>query len=243
MSLGGKTMRTLMTLALITACPALAASDYVEERKLELDARGIGAVVIETGAGSLEVRGVAGLEEIQVAAIIEIAGRDEDRARRRIASDLVLTLEQEGEQAILRGYFDNGSWSFGDNGSVHLVVSVPDQVGLAIDDGSGPIVVKNVRGDITVEDGSGPIEMSDVGGNLTIEDGSGSISVHSVGGDVSIDDGSGSITVRDVAGSVTVDDGSGGIDIRNVDKDLIIENDGSGGLDFSDIRGRVTKDS
>ena len=235
-------MRTFLILGMFTVSLANAAwRDYEETRDLTLDAGGIDTVQIEAGAGSLEVRGSADAAAISVTALIQVPEKEE-KARNMIESDLVLTLERDGDTAVLKSYFESGGWGWGDSPSIGLVVEVPDRVALEIEDGAGSIKIWDVSGNIEIEDGSGSLQMSNVGGDIQIEDGSGSISVEGVGGDISIDDGSGSITVKDVRGSVVVDDGSGSINVTDVDADLIIKEDGSGALTFARISGRVEKD-
>ncbi len=238
-------MRSILIIGIFTASLANAAwsDEYQEVRDLNLDASGISALQIEAGAGSLEVVGVSGADEIVVTATIQVPEDDEEKARKEIKSHLVLSLEKKGDHAVLKGYFKDGFINFGDSPRVQLEVRVPTELGLNVEDGSGSIVVENVDGNIELEDGSGSILMKNVGGNVEIDDGSGSISVEGVRGDLFIGDGSGSIKVRDVSGSVTVDDGSGSINVSDVEQDLIIEDDGSGSLNFSNIGGRVEKES
>ena len=226
-------------------CPVLTWADYEEARELSLDTRGIDTLEIKAGAGSLDVVGSAEATEISVFAMIEIDTNDEDEARETIEEKMVLVLEQDSDTAKLTAYFEDGGWNWGwgDSPRISLEVQMPEGMHLNVDDGSGSIEIENVRGDVMMEDGSGSLSMRNVGGEVRIEDGSGSISVSGVGGDLSINDGSGSITVDGVAGSVTVDDGSGSIDVSDVEEDLIIVDDGSGGLNFSNIGGRVEKDS
>lgn len=236
-------MRSIIVMAMFTASLVGAAwSGYEEHRDLNLGASGIASVDIKTGAGSLEISGVSGADEIAVMATIQVPDRDADKARELIESKLVLTLEKQGDTAVLKAYFKQRLWNFGDSPLVHVIVQMPDNLNLAVDDGSGSMQISGVSGNIEVEDGSGSITMTNVGGEVEIDDGSGSISVEGVGGDISIDDGSGGIKVQGVAGSVIIDDGSGGINVSDVEEDLIIVDDGSGGLNFSDIKGRVEKD-
>ena len=242
----GEMMRSILIMTMFMASLANAAwSDYEEVRELTLDTRGIDMLNIDNGSGSIDITGVSGASEITVTATILVPGKNEDKARKKIEEDLILTLVQDSDTAVLKAYFEQGRgfFNFGDSASVQLDVRMPEGLHLEVDDGSGSIEVSNVRGDIILDDGSGSIKMVDVGGKVEIDDGSGSISVQGVGGDISINDGSGSITVRGVAGSVTVDDGSGGIDVSDVEEDLIIVEDGSGGLDFSNINGRVETES
>ncbi len=236
-------MRTFLIIGMFTASLANSAwRDYEEVRDLTLDAGGIDTVEIEAGAGSLEVRGNPNAKKISVTALIQVPGKNEDKAQKIIESDLVLTLERKGDTAILNGYFEASGWGWGDSPSVRLEVEVPESVGLDIEDGAGSIKIWDVLGDILVEDGSGSLQMTNIGGEVWVIDGSGSISVEGVGGDISIKDGSGSITVQDVRGSVVIDDGSGSINVSDVDADLIIEDDGSGSLNFARINGRVEKE-
>ncbi|MFQ5982517.1 MAG: hypothetical protein ACE5KS_03990 [Woeseiaceae bacterium] len=235
-------MRTFIILGMFTASLASADwRDYEETRDLTLDAAGVNTVEITAGAGSLDVQGSPGAGEISVTARIRVPGEKEEKARKIIESDLVLTLERDGDKAVLKGYFDSKGFGWDDSPSVRLEVAVPQSIGLEIDDGSGSTVIRDVAGDIEVEDGSGSLQMTNVGGTVRIEDGSGSISVEGVGDDISINDGSGSITVSNVRGSVVVDDGSGSINVSDVEADLIIEDDGSGSLNFARIDGRVEK--
>ena len=237
-------MRRKLILALIAAIPAGAAwADYEEERELTLSTRGIDSLTIDAGAGSLDIAGVSDATEIRVIATIYVPGRDDDKAREKITSDMTLSLEKDSDTAELKAYFESGGWGWGDSPSVSLEVELPEQLHLEVDDGSGKLSVRNVRGDVRIDDSSGSIDMRDVGGEVEIDDGSGSIALNGVGGNLSINDGSGSIKVRGVAGSVVVDDGSGSIDVSDVEEDLIIVDDGSGGLNFSNIGGRVEKES
>lgn len=241
-------MRTILTRIIVMLTPliaglAFAASEYVQERSLNLDTSGISILDVVAGAGSLEIIGVDGLLEIEVVAEIVVPGRNDDKARKIIESDMVLYLEKNGDKAELHSYFDHSSWGFRNSPAIALTVRMPMQLNLEVKDGSGGLDVRNVRGDIMLEDGSGSITMEDVGGRIEINDGSGGLNVSRAGGDVSIIDGSGGIKVRGVAGSVVIDDGSGSIDVSDVEVNLIIEDDGSGGLNFSDIRGRIEKDS
>ena len=241
----GNIMRSLLVMTVFLAGQTSAAwIDYEEVRELTLDTGGIDSLSIDNGSGSIDIVGVSGATDITVKATIVVPDKNEDKAQKRIERDLVLVLEQVGDSAVLKAYFEQGGFfDFGDSPSVQLAVRMPEHLGLQVDDGSGSIELTNVHGNIVLDDGSGSILMTDVGGNVEIDDGSGAITVHSVGGNIYINDGSGSIEVRDVAGSVTIDDGSGGIDVSDVEQDLIIVEDGSGGLDFSNIAGRVETDS
>ena len=236
-------MRTILIITMFGASLASADWDYLRvERNLELDARNISAIEVESRAGSLDIQGHSGADKISVVAIIQISDKDEDRVDEIIADDIVFTLEKHGEKAVLKGFFAGNSWGLGDSPSVRLEVSIPGRLALKVDDSSGSIIVADVAGDIEIDDSSGSIRMDDVGGSVDIIDSSGSIKVAGVGESITIEDGSGSIKVRDVGGSVTIDDGSGSISVKNVEHDLIILSDGSGSVSYADIQGRVEED-
>lgn len=234
-------MRTILILGMFTASLASAAwHDYEETRDFTLDASGVNTVDIQAGAGSLEVHGSKDARAISVTAIIQVP-ENEEKARKIIEKNMVLSLERNGDSAVLNGYFESSGWGWHDSPGIRLEVELPERMALKIDDGAGSIKIRDVSGDIRVEDGSGSLHMTNVGGDIVIVDGSGSLFVDGVGGSISIDDGSGSITVKNVRGSVVVDDGSGGISVTDVDEDLIIKDDGSGSLNFARVNGHVEK--
>jgi hypothetical protein len=235
-------MRSLIAMAIFLASFAsAAASDYEETRDLTVDASGVETLVIDVGAGSLDVAGVDGLGTIEVTATIVIPDVDADDGRQFIEKNLVLTLERHDHRAKLTSEFDGRFWGSNSNGRVDLEVRAPSTLAVSIDDGSGSMDISNFSADVSIDDGSGSIDVQNVGA-LKIDDGSGSIDVSGVTGDVYVNDGSGEITVNAVSGSVTIDDGSGSIRVSDVAEDLIIVDDGSGSVSFSDIRGTVDQE-
>jgi hypothetical protein len=235
-------MQKFAILLLIAVGQPSLAADYEEVRDLSLNAEGIGILEIETGAGSLLVTGVAESSTIVVEAIIRVPNEDAEGARKIIESDLELSLERDGDRAILQADFE-GSWLSGHDGSIQLEVTVPEAISLKINDGSGSITAQDVNGDIALDDGSGSIDLTRVGGRLTIDDGSGSIAAQQVGGDVTITDGSGSLKVTRVEGNVTIDDGSGSVTISGVAGDVDIREAGSGSLSITDVQGSTLTDN
>lgn len=233
-------LQTLLMLIMFAANLVHAAwTDYEEKRDLSLNAEGVETLQVEAGAGGLDVTGVPGTTRIVAAALIRVPDADADKAQRIVRENLVLSLDRDGRNAQLKAYFENSGRLFRESPSVSLEVRVPEGIALDIEDRSGPVDVRNVRGDIELDDGSGSIRMTDVGGRLRLTDGSGSIVVKGAGGDIEIVDGSGSIVVARVQGSLTIEDGSGSIDVSDVSRDLFIVEDGSGAMDYSGIAGRV----
>jgi hypothetical protein len=242
-SLGG-IMRKIIILGIFAASFAAAGEpDYTEVRELSTQAGGATEFRIDAGAGSLEVTGVDGLDSVEVTATIGVDNvRDDDKARELLDKHLKLELERRGDEVVLVSDFGGSMWRGGREAWVQLVVRMPADVALNIDDGSGSITIDNVRAAVRVDDGSGSIKISNVG-PLEIDDGSGSIVAEDVSGDVDIIDGSGSITVAGVSGTVTIDDGSGSINVRDVQQDLKIEDAGSGSVNIKNVQGSVETDS
>ena len=235
-------MRSFIVMAMFVSSFAHADwGQYEEKRDLRLDTDGISELVIDAGPGSLKVNGDESATAIHVTATIQVDEDDEDKARDIIRKRMTLTLEDEGGTARLVSHFKGGYWGNGD-GAVALEVVMPAGVALSVDDGSGSIVIRNLKSDVSVVDGSGSLKVYDVGA-VDVDDGSGSIEVVGAGGDVDIVDGSGSITIEQVQGSVTINDGSGSIHVRDVEKDVHIEEDGSGSVSVANVRGDVLADS
>lgn len=235
-------MRNILMILMFSATLAHAAwSDYEEARDLTLDAADLETLRIEAGAGSLEVTGVPNTDRIVVSALITVPDADADEAAERMKEQMVLSLDEKGTSARLKGYFESGGNWFGDSPSIRLEVRVPARMSLDIEDGSGSIEIRDVAGDIQSEDGSGSIKMTNVGGNLRLKDASGSVDISDAGGDVSIVDGSGSVELRRVMGSALIEDGSGSINVADVSGDLHIPESGSGSVDVRDVQGQVVR--
>jgi hypothetical protein len=235
----------VMRLFLLMLCPLLATQavadwddyDYHEERNLSVDADGLTSLRIDAGAGSMKVNGVDGAATIDVTATILVSGARDDKARELIEDRMELTLERNGDKAILIADF-GGSMGWSKGGAIALDVRVPKGMDLDIDDGSGSIEIHDTVGAVELNDGSGSIKVSNVAG-VRVDDGSGSIDIRDASGDVRIDDGSGSVTVRGVTGSIVIDDGSGSINVSDVQGDFRVVDAGSGSVNYRDVAGEI----
>lgn len=228
----------LITTALFGATLPLSADDckYTEERLARARAEGVTSVRIIARAGSLRVVGRSGVAEIRaegLACSSREAHLSEVRlTTSRIAGELLIEAELPELSGVL----------FGRSPVTRLDLSVelPDHLPLSVRDSSGWIRIENV-GSLRVDDGSGSIEIRDVKGDLRVNDGSGSIEIRDVAGEVVIEeDGSGGIDIRRVTGSVRVErDGSGSIHVSDVDGDFVVVRDGSGGIHHDRVKGSV----
>lgn len=201
---------------------------HKSEESLSLSADSLSSLYVDSGAGSVKVKGIRGATSIHVSA--DIASGRED------ASDMIFTLKRDGDVAKLVGKRDSGSGFNFDNNStrVNMTVTMPADLALRIDDGSGSLKVSHMDNDVSIDDGSGSLSVSHVVGNVDIKDGSGSLSVDQVDGQVNIDDNSGSLSVEHVTGRVDIDDGSGGIEVQDVNNEVVIS-DGSGGISVARV--------
>ncbi len=210
-----------------------------EVKNLNLSAKGIGELDIDCGAGFLKVYGQEGLKEIKVKAEIVVKGGNLKRVIRKY---IKLSLKKRGHSAVLVSQVDwSGSSSLFKSAVINLTVTVPKNMDLSVDDGSGSIEIEDITGDLEVEDGSGSIKIEKIRGDVDIDDGSGKMDAMDIQGDISIKDGSGTIYVRDIDGNVTVSDGSGSININGVEKNVNILRDGSGSVNIKNVKGKVKK--
>ncbi len=190
-----------------------------QQRQLQLTAAGLTELQAETEAGDLKIIGVKGLTQIEVSADLYSS---EDKP-------FTLSLEKRGSAAVLKALGGNcigictGSSAYAD-----LVIRVPVELALALEDGSGDIHIEGLSSDLAIEDGSGNLTVQG-GRNLALEDGSGNVSLTQLSGNLTVEDGSGDLFVRQIAGTVLVEDGSGDIDIQQV-KGMVSVSDGSGNI-------------
>lgn len=235
-------MKKIVVLMALLAAGLGSLAAFETTKTLNLSTQGVKRLEIEAGAGSLTVTGREGLAAIEVKAeIVARHVRDEDMDG-FLKDEVELSLEKRGDAVVLVSRIRDRIrlFSLGDDAVINLTVSVPKDMPLEIDDGSGSVVVEDLAA-VKIDDGSGSIRVDRIAGEVKIDDGSGGIEIDDVKGNVSVDDGSGEILIRRVGGTVTVDDGSGSIDIKDVDKDVRLVRTGSGGVDVSNVKGQVIR--
>jgi len=240
--------------------PALAfTSTGQETRDLELSALGVHTLRIQCGAGHLIIRGIYGLDKIEVTADILVAGLEPGDLQSFLENNLLLDFKKRGNKAVLRAEFLRSSRFRPLEAKVDLLVRIPRKMNVRIDDGSGPVHASGISGNFEIDDGSGSITIRDiigrvrvgdmsgpitvefVRGNVDIKDGSGSIHLNLLVGDVSVVDSTGSITIQDVEGQVKVSDGSGSIDIHDISKNVSILESDSGAISIEGVGGKIIR--
>ena len=207
---------------------------YDDEQEVSLAASAADNLELRAGSGHLKVEGRQGLDQVRVMAY-------------KCASDLAyvdelqVTLERVAEEIVLETHYPNFfGFSFGNRvARIDLVVQIPRDMAVKIDDSSGSMEVSGT-GALRIDDSSGSVEVRDISSSVSIDDSSGEIEVEDVAGDLEIDDGSGSIHVRDIEGTLRVSDNSGSIDVVDVGQDVIVDRDGSGSIQVRGVLGDFT---
>jgi DUF4097 and DUF4098 domain-containing protein YvlB len=242
-------------LACVVLVPAHADNcDHTAQRKASSAGPGIARVVIEAGAGDLDVRGGSGTGVT--------ADGKACASSARLLEGINLEIRREGDTVYLRTVLPDISESlfdFNRQASIDVTVDLPRTARIELEDSSGDLhvsdvqaatiadssgdqTVERVAGDLEVSDSSGEIRIADVGGGLRLKDSSGDIDVNGVQGDVIVNtDSSGDLDIRKVSGGVHVrNDSSGDIEIEDVKRDVTIDEDSSGSIRVQDVGGNFT---
>lgn len=233
--LGGQNSGLLGSEAPRDDAPSLDHCDYTVDRESRISAAGVSLVDIRAGAGDLYVEGEEGRRDIEV--VGRVCASDES-----FLEELTVTAETVGGTAIIQTDYpdhrDRG-WNGGRTASIDLVVLVPAEMAVDVDDSSGDIEIRGT-GTLRIDDSSGSVSVAGIMGSVEIDDSSGGLEIEDIDGDVRVSDSSGGIDILDVVGSVLiVEDGSGSIDVRNVGRDFEVRRDGSGGIRHSGVQGTV----
>lgn len=231
-----------LTLLAISCSAIFTANALEQKRTLELSTNGVTELFIDSGAGSLEVKGEKGLNKILVDAHI-IIDADDKKAQEIMEDSMKLHLTRKGTKATLKSLYQSKAFFNSNNidKRIDIKVRIPENLMLEIDDGSGDLSVTNIKADVEVDDGSGDGSYSLINGNLVIDDGSGDIEIDLISGHITIDDGSGAIKIENTDGKVSIIDGSGEIKLRNITQNVSID-DGSGSIYACDIGGNLVID-
>jgi hypothetical protein len=217
---------------------------FAQEQSVDRSYKGIARIDLSTGSGNCEI--VKGGKDVRV----QLTYTYDSEVFEPI-------LEQNGDRLSLKEEFKrNNSGS----GSSKWKLTIPENIRVTFNTGSGDfsvadiaikittnsgsgnIVAKNTSGSITSNSGSGNTEVDQFDGEITMNAGSGGFEISNSKGEFTVNLGSGDIDTNDVTGEFTMNVGSGDIDMNNV---LITEkssfNTGSGDATVS-IAGPLTED-
>ncbi|MDF2176700.1 hypothetical protein P2G88_00365 [Aliiglaciecola sp. CAU 1673] len=216
----------LLSLGLLAVAPLSAE----ETKELSAPAQQLQKLVIDAGAGDLQVRGVQALSEI-TAKVRIYCPKDHPID----ADDYWFELQVDGDQARL---FSKGH-NRHDDLHMDLQVSMPYHLSLYVGDGSGSMDIENIGGQVKIDDGSGDARIHNIAKTLRVDDGSGDLDIYGIGSNVTIHDGSGEIVLASVTGDAEVRDNSGDMEINAISGNLDIE-DGSGNIQVRAVGGVVS---
>lgn len=195
--------------------------DVVE---LTLDAGTLQELEVRAEAGDLDIRGTPGATDVWARVELWSTAPDDCCGQGILEAHL---WDDGGGVGILDVEVDAGPHYWAD-----LVVELPPELFLRVDDGSGDLLVEDVGG-LSLVDGSGDAWIAGISGPAQITDGSGDLHLEGVQGDVRVEDGTGDLAVLDVDGDVDILDGSGDILVERVTGTVTID-DGSGDIHVSD---------
>lgn len=252
-------MPILLTAFLTLPAVALAADDckHAAPRQLALDLSGISTVQFNVGSSKLRLNAIVGKSGSlsgRACATSEDLLNTLTLTQQRSGNTLVVTLQRKKQEE------QNWQWlSFGNYAYLELSGSVPDNIPLQVNVGSGEIWVtgaaeltanigssdaqiQHIKGKTSLVVGSGDVDLQDIGVLTLSSLGSGSVKASQIRGDVEIGSiGSGEVELNKLGKSLKIGSiGSGSAEVANVQGNVSIGTIGSGTLDSKDVTGSVT---
>ena len=248
-------MQNALVVICLTAlgAQALGAQDYTAPRSATVPVSDARRIEVIGRAGSLRIDGRRRARDVTVRGTARASSRGALEEIKLIAE------ERDGTIYIEADIPEHHDWNDDDDRqALDLVIEVPADLPLDVEDGSGELEIRNV-GPLTLSDGSGSAVIEHVGGNLRVKDGSGELHITDVKGDVEVTDGSGLLEIRDVDGGVEIGSkgsgplritsvaksvhvrskGSGSVDVTHVGGDFVVDRKASGNIEYSDVKGHV----
>jgi DUF4097 and DUF4098 domain-containing protein YvlB len=210
-----------LTLVLIAAAmPAVADARFEESLKLEPG----GKLIVDTSAGSVEIRGTSR----SGARIVVTSSRDDLKDRYDFKFE-------EGPGTVTITSRKKGSWInwHGNDGAPQFQIEVPEKTTLEVGTGGGHVQVMSINGNATLKTSGGHMEISSLTGKLMAKTSGGHIKLRKIDGDTTIStsgrhievDGlnaaldartsGGHVSIKSVSGSIDTHTSGGHIDIEN----------------------------
>jgi hypothetical protein len=205
---------------------------YSAPRNADINAAGLHSLMMRLGSSDLEIRGVAGLNRIEVRGTA-------CASKQEWLQGLQITTGRSGDQATVDAEHRTETSIFnlfGDNYAyLKLQVRVPQALAVKIDSGSGDMQASGLAS-LDVETGSGDLIADGIAGPLVLQLGSGDVRASHVGSVNLRGTGSGDVRVDGVQGDVQADhSGSGDLNFSNVQGSVRVGSTGSGDVTFTDI--------
>lgn len=139
--------------------------------------------------------------------------------------------EQDGSTLNIKEKFKSNTSS---HGSSDWKLTVPENMKVNFNTGSGDLDATKLAIDIKSNTGSGDIHLDNVSGKVKVNTGSGETNVDYFDGELTVNTGSGDVDLDDSKGTFKINVGSGDIDANKLTGEFSI-NVGSGDIDASDL--------
>lgn len=243
-------------LLILAGAAGAAECRYSSPRNMDLESAGLQSLVLKLGETDVRLRGVPGLSKVEVRATACASNP-------RWLDQLQIDTSRGGGRATITlrtGDHDDffSLLGFSSYAYLKMTVSVPAELAVRIESGSGDIVGEALAS-LDVDSGSGDLKAHDIAGALALTLGSGDVDAARVGsvdlrstgsGDVTVTDvrgdvyggrdGSGDLHFSNVGGGVWLSSiGSGDVSLENIGRDVHVDNMGSGDVTVDDVGGNL----
>lgn len=201
-------------------------------RNADIDAAGLHSLLLRLGSSDLDIRGVQGLNKIEVRGTACASDKS-------WLDDLRISTGRSGDRATVDAEHRTNTSIFNLFGSSYaymkLQVRVPASLAVQVRTGSGDVQA-NALGSLDFESGSGDLIADHIQGALELQLGSADVRASDLGSVTLHGTGSGDVHVSNVRGDARADhSGSGDLDFSNVQGSVRVGSTGSGDVTMSDI--------
>ncbi len=191
---------------------------------------------VENGNGRVQVK-AADTQNAVVEAEITATAETPTEAE-RLALDVVLRLEQEGEKLVFAPTLPKVTGQ--QNVVINLVVTVPSrEITTEVLSQFGAVETVGLTGALYVESKNGSVTANDNRGLVRITSNFGNVRVKGVRGDLTIHAGNGTIEAEQVSGAVAIRSSFGRVELRNIEGRTEVEAK-NGGVLANEIGGDLT---
>lgn len=154
-------------------------------------------IELKTGGGIF----IEGWNKDVVSAELTVKGRDAD--------DIIVELEQDGNDVEINSYYDGGDRSYRAN--ANTVVKIPNNFNVSFSTMGGEVKLvgfngkstgKTMGGEIDLENLKGQLDLKTMGGGITVKDCEVNGKIHTMGGDILVENVTGDLNAKTMGGKV-----------------------------------------
>lgn len=203
---------------------SLAFADDVIKREFDISKGGKLILDTEIG-GDIYIKGWDGDNVVLKAEVIRMDEGDYNMDFDAGSGTLAITVDKEGR------------WWKRNDGEIDFSIKVPNEFDIEIETSAGPVVVEDIKGEVSGSTAGGRLEFYGIDGDVDFRTMGGSIEAKKINGHLNLKTMGGSITVTDSKADGKVSTMGGSIVIEDVDGDL----DGStmgGSVRYRNVTGR-----